>query len=330
MSTVLITGMTASQVKPVTRAGVKTLAGALKTVLEELGHTVDLRPFVIADEEVKPYDHVLVGLGPLKGVGTSYMYEAIQAIDIYSDIASVALFCDDTSTAKIGREFKTITKRPSDYTKPFFMYKREWSLVQPGTTVNDRHLSVIKRLAGMEEDDWYWPVLMPSWSFDHAYVAAAKICSQAAHNVVSFDPTAYFTGEIGPAHSDRDDHFWVTTMGTDSTTIKRMTSLSHWDVVSVSTDYSKILGASAMLVPSSIWSPDIQLASSLNIPVATDWRVLGPLLGVPFEVLPENIEAMTDDERAELAKSQHDALQSHAVGKSTSEVLTKWIEGEQK
>lgn len=333
MSKVLITGMTASQIKTHNKAGIITLAGALKDAVEKSGdHEVDVKPYSISlrdTDDYSKYDRVLVGLGPLKGVGTAYMYEAIQALNDYSDrgSSSVALYCDDTSTAKIGREFKTIVKRPFDYVKPFFMYKREWEYVQnQDSPLFNAHMSVIDILAGNATFDWYWPVFMPSWSFDHGYAAASKICTQAAHHLVSFNPSAYFKRDDISAtpRKDSDREYWATVYDPASPAINRM-GVETWDVEQVKTDSKVLAEASGLLVPSSIWTPDVQIGTSIGLPVATDWRTLGPFLGESFEALPANIELMTRSERDDLAERQSDALESHTAN-TTVEAVSKWLE----
>lgn len=321
--------MTAGHIKRYNRRGNVTLAGVFERVLIEMGAEVTLGPYSIKDRDLEmnnEYDRVLVGLGPLKGLGTAYMYGAIQALNDFGELGStrVAVFCDDTSTLKIGREFKTVLKRPYDYVKPFFSYKREWDQVQDqDSMIFNAHMSMISLLAGEGSTDWYWPVLMPSWTYDLAYVAGSRVCTQAAHNVISFDPSVYFEHQKLEHVETDEDPFWATAWKIGSPQVKRM-GVESWSVENFEEDVTYLREASGILVPSAIWTPDIHMGARLGVPVATDWRTLGPHLGESFEALPANVEMMSRDERSDLAAAQLSALKSRTA-RSTREALEEWL-----
>ncbi|QGF20304.1 hypothetical protein SEA_SIXAMA_125 [Gordonia phage Sixama] len=320
---ILITGMTSRQVNEKTRDGFITLSGAIAGYLRESGHDVDVRAYSFSDQmrsDIAPYDRVFVGLGPLKGIGTAYMYGAIQCLREYQKDA--ILFVDDTDTLKMGREFKTILKRPYDYTKPFFMYKREWAIVEGSEEIKNEHLNVIDALAGNKS--WYWDFLVPSWNFDLAYTAGSKICPHAANRAVSFDPSSAFAIDGDVSEIDREP-VWGTTWNSPSPAINRM-GVREWDVETIPT-YSKhrFSEVSGILVPNSTWAPEITIATSVGTPVACDWRTLGPYLGAPFEALTANIELMGEKDRQNLAIQQKNALLSNSSG-SPETVLEKLLE----
>ena len=65
----------------------------------------------------------------------------------------------------------------------------------------------------------------------------------------------------------------------------------------------------------------------LGIPVATDWRTMGPQFGKPFECLAANVELMTDTERDKLAKEQLDVfLEKSSSREDLPNVLELMIE----
>ncbi|UXE04267.1 hypothetical protein SEA_BLUENGOLD_125 [Gordonia phage BlueNGold] len=306
---IMITGMTARQVNEQSRDGFITLSGSLAKTLRKMGHDVVTKPYQIKDSlkgETGDFDLAFVGLGPLKGIGTAYMYEAVQAIHDY--YGRLVLFVDDTDTKKMGREFKTVLKRPSDYNKPFFMYKREWSTLQD-PKLFEKHMRTVEILAG--HLGTYPPLLVPSWNFDLAYTAAVKLCTEAANNAITFDPSNDFSVDEGASRIERET-LWGTTWDSTSTAINRM-GVYRWDVETIPT-YSKhrMSEVAGLLAPSSIWAPEITIATSVGTPVAADWRVLGPYLGPAFEVLPANIELMSEKERQNLAIEQKDALLSNS------------------
>lgn len=311
---ILITGMTAQHVKAENRDKTRTVASALEDALIRGGHDVKLEPYSIEKSlsgETSKADVAFVGLGPLKGLGTAYMYQAIQAIHDHG--SNVVLYVDDTDTAKIGREFKTVLKRPSDYAKPFFMYKREWSYVQDSSSdLFKNHMNVIDALAGNQNR--YWPVLVPSWTFDLGYTAAAKISTHAANSVISFDPSAHFAFENleRVERVENEVKTWGTMYPTTSPALGRM-GVHSWDVECIKGSPARISEMDGFLVPSPIWTPEVQRSASLGVPVAADWKTLGPQLGAPFEALPSAIEMMDFSSRKELAKQQSKAMAYRAA-----------------
>lgn len=326
---ILITGMTSRQTHEQSRDGFITISGALANILRRLDHEVVVDAYSIKDslaDNGDKYDLVFVGLGPLKGLGTAYMYQALQAIVDNQD--SVILYVDDTDTAKMGREFRTVLKRPFDYLKPFFMYKREWDVVSSNKSVLDSHLEIINILAGYTTS--YWPLLVPSWSFDLAYTAGGRICGRAADAAVSFDPSSEFAIDLSNGNTaveiDRE-LLWGTTWKSTSTAISKM-GVFKWEVETIDT-YSKFRFShvGGVLSPSFIWAPEITIATSVGTPVAADWRELGPQFGDPFEELPANIEMMSQQERDQLAVDQHSVLISRLTDptKIIEELVNKYV-----
>lgn len=321
---ILVTGMTSQQINERNkRNGQITITGAIASALRELGHVVEVGPYSIEKSlagAAESYDCIFVGLGPLKGLGTSYCYQAIQAILDYS--YRVILYVDDTATQKIGREFRTILSRPTDYNKPFFMYKREWAYISNiESDLFKKHLDVIDTLAGNTAVDDHPVIVVPSWTFDLAYSAANKLCSNAANNVFSFEPSDYF--DVSASRTVPEHNTWGTVYPVTSPAVNKM-GVRSWEVETV-TDPRQFGSVSGILVPQAVWSPDIANGVKLGVPVASDWRTLGPQLGESFEALPANIELMNLEERDDLAKDQLIALKSKTFG-STSSILKQAIE----
>lgn len=325
MAKVLITGMTSQQVNEKSKRTGITVAGAIAESLRSENHTVDVRPYSFTESQTtatSEYDIVYIGLGPLKGIGTAYMYQAIQClIDSYAEGKAV-LFVDDTATLKIGNEFKTIMRRPQDYVKPFFMYKREWHVVKDmESRIFQQHLDMINILAG-NTDLWYPPVLVPSWTFDLAFTAGQRICMPAANHAITFDPSIYFAQNLERHTPERD--YWGTFWLPESPPINRM-GVMKWEVEQITRHSWHVLsGSSGVLIPKSIWAPEAYLSASLGIPVAADWRDLGPEFGEPWEALPATIEVMSLDQREELAALQRDTI---VTERSSKEGVTDILDG---
>lgn len=309
---ILVTGMTSQQTNERNkRNGQITIAGAISLALRELGYDVDTCSYSIersitrtADE----YDCVFVGLGPLKGLGTSYCYQAIQAI--LDHPGRTIVYVDDTATQKIGREFRTILSRPTDYNKPFFMYKREWTYLSDiDSELFKKHLGVIDILSGNTPLDDHPVTIVPSWTFDLAYDAANKLCANAADKTLNFDPSEYFDVKSPRVIPDRD--VWGTVYPNTSPAINKM-GVHSWEVETI-TDPRQFGSVSGVLVPKAVWSPDVANSIKLGVPVASDWRTLGPQLGESFEALPANIEMMNLEDRTDLANAQMIAMKSSST-----------------
>lgn len=330
---ILITGQTSAQINETTKRSGLTLSGALAQSLRKQGHDVTVRPYTIAEsldagnEDI--FDHVIVGLGPLKGLGTSYMYGALKCIWDYSverdDSSAVTLFNDDIATKKIGSEHRAIVRRPQDLTKQFFSYKREYDLAREPDTERQL-LEVVEHLTG--ETDWdHPPVLMPTWAQDLGFMACLNISRSCADAMVPFDPTAYFGHDIRRVTSVHEKPYWSTNWKTDSPAINAM-GVREWDVLHNSrSSWNVLAGAHGVLIPSAAWAPELGIAAALGIPTAADWRTLGPALGASFEELPMNIEIMGEKDRTELAKTQYDIInkQNELLG-DCDEVIAATIE----
>lgn len=312
---ILITGMTSSQIHEATKRAGLTLSGALAQSLRKHGHDVTVRPYTIAEslneDRDEVFDHVLVGLGPLKGLGTAYAYGALKCIYDYGvvpgDSQRVTLFNDDIATKKIGNEHRAIVRRPGDLTKQFFSYKREYDTARE-PAVHVQLLEMVEHLTG--NTNWDHPaVLMPAWSKDLGFNACLEISRKCADAMVPFDPTSYFGHDIRRVASVHEKPYWSTNWKTDSPAINVM-GVHEWDVLHNSrASWNVLAGAHGVLIPSAAWAPELGIAAALGIPTAADWRTLGPALGASFEELPMNIEVMSEKERTELAKTQYDVLQ---------------------
>ncbi|QDK02660.1 hypothetical protein PP304_gp112 [Gordonia phage Phendrix] len=306
MSKCLITGMTAGQTHESSKKTGLTVAGAMASALRDRGHTVDVRPYSLTEEhDIKGFDKVFVGIGPLKGLGCGYAYGAMDAIvdTLEVDSDRLCLYLDDTGTGKIGSEIRTITTNPMQYTKPFFSYRKEYQMLVDDPVLLGKHLQAIDMLHG--DWDWYPPMLVPSWTFDLGFAASQKICNAAAFNTVTFDPSVMFGREL--ESNPGDDPYWGT-LHQPEATVKEWGEF-EWPVEFVPrTEWDVLEHAWGCLIPGSTWSPELFLAARAGIPVCANWRVLGPEFGPPFEALPQTVETMHAGQREDLAKQQAELL----------------------
>ena len=312
---ILLTGMTSSQIHESTKRQGLTLAGALAKALRGLGHEVDVRAPIFDDamRGDEDYDFYWVGLGPVKGLGTSYMYGALATIYRQANLGKLAVYLDDTDSKKIGSEFRSVTRRPADLVKPFFSYKRDWQKARQPE--NFPHiLMACDMLGGKNVDLEHPPIYVPAWHFDLAFQAATLVSANTAANLFTADPSVYFKVELDRFRADT--RYWATMWQPESTAITNM-GVRLWDVEPISRfSWGPLSGASGLLVPSATWVPELHIAASIGVPSACHWRTMGPLFGTEFEHLPANMETLTESELTDIAKAQYTQLLKQSTTKA--------------
>lgn len=315
---ILVTGMTSQQTKEDSF-----VAGSLAIALRALGHDVTVEKPSLRDSlDSKTWDHVFVGLGPLHGIGTSSMYGALGVIGAHwSD--KLTLYLDDVDAGKIGSGFRIMEKTPAKLTKPWYTYKREWELAKL-PEVHGWLMNVIDHIINAERD--FPSIIVPAFDFDSAFATAQQVSRGAGSHAVDIDFSAFvpkLADKLPPLDEDelgplKGKDFWATPWEPSGPPIAKMGEL-RWDVVQspsqrMGEQYAR--KASGMLIPAIGWHHLFAQAASAKIPVATNWRVHAKGLGEEYEILPQDVEIMTKDERDHLARLQHTRFWNRAPEQS--------------
>ena len=297
---ILISGMTASQTSEKYDEPARWIAECLR----ESGHDVTVaKPSLasVLDGSPLEWDHVVCGLGPLHGLGTSSMYGALGLIGVYGPAQKLTLFADDLSTGKIGGGLRVMHKVPARLVKPFYVYKREWELArQPA--VHEWLSSVVAYLLGLAREDAP-PIIVPAYRFDSAFSVAHGIVPTLAGKAVAADFSS-FIEPLNPRLFHPEVPWWGTEHKVDSREVLQF--CASWEVHQVSFDKNReeATSATGFLHNWGGWSKRFKQCVDARIPVVTDWRAHAASFGEPYEILAPTMESMTADEREQLVADQ--------------------------
>lgn len=149
---ILLTGMNSGHIREYSRANQVTTAGVLAQTLRDRGHTVSVLPFVVGDVNehnwTRSYDHAIVGLSPLRGLGSAYMYGALAAVQLFGD--DISTYLSEGDDGQTGRDLHTMSQNPKTLVDPFFHYKRGW-LDARGRDVFPLMVDSVRKLAARHD-----------------------------------------------------------------------------------------------------------------------------------------------------------------------------------
>lgn len=128
MKKILITGMTSAQTRETTKDGTRTVAGILADHARARGLDVHVRPFEVSEinslQAVSEYSEAIVGLAPIRGLTSAYMYGALAAIHLFEQTKRCTLYHQDVGGRKTLHDLNAVLSRPESLVDPFFHYKR--------------------------------------------------------------------------------------------------------------------------------------------------------------------------------------------------------------
>lgn len=313
---VLVTGCTASQ----TRRH-DSVAGYIAEALEYAGHHVDVQKPSLTDvlEDNVLYDHVIVGLGPLHGLGTSSMYGALGLIGKYWG-NGLTLYLDDIDSGKIHSGMKgMISERglaTNKLVKPFYSYKREHKIASdPDVTRWLREVITVLLEAGESHPS----MITPSFTYDQGFRTAFAVSRGAGMKVLPIDFTSFVPALTRPQTTDDppvkvttdSQPWWTTEAPVTSPRVRNMGPFT-WEVYRVkSSDVDLFFRSSGYLSPSDEWHLKIRQFPLMGKPVIVPWRSFAYQVDEAFEVLASTVEVMPERDRADLADAQLMTLTSY-------------------
>lgn len=308
---ILITGGTASQIRESTTRYAITLSGLMAKALRERGHEVDVRYFSVLDIDEdttgvdNDYDFVFVGQSPLKGLGSSYCYCALAAQYRFFD--RYAIFTDDLDTRKMNAEWRAALRKPEDFVKPFWQYKKDWQHARRKNTL-PKLLGQVETLIGSEEEK-YPEVFIPGWTYDLAFMSAVHLSPYARLTTHGVDPSPWIDTDLHRCAPD-EKRYWISTLNPTSRPVQQM-GARLWSVEKMNTlTWKELESASGLLAPSAMWTPEVRISLLLGVPVVTDWKAMGTQFGGSFEGLAANVEMLEQSELDDLARAQLESLES--------------------
>ena len=162
-------------------------------------------------------------------------------------------------------------------------------------------------------------VIVPSFTFDNAFVIASKISPGAAVNasIVDFTSVMPSLDEITKTATEQfglnielpDEKWWALEYHSAENRNVKALGPYTWPVVSVTPKEVGVLReCTGYLSPTAGWSPRFMQMTEMGIPVVSPWRIFSKVIGNGFEELASTIETMSNKERAALAELQHAQL----------------------
>jgi len=312
---ILLTGMTSQHCSVSASEKQHSVSWLLKQALTELGHEVDHRNPTLSDT-ADEYDKVLLGLGPLHGMGTNRMYGALSVLARAEAQDKLIVYLDDPNVWNTLGGFKVMRDDPNKLCKEFFRYKLEWDQAREPTYRNWLQ-SVVERMC-----EYAWPrVIAPSFAWTYTADAEIKKHVPQIVDLCEIDPTALYPQTDAVAPTDEVERVWVAESAADDRWLRAQQLLLPLNAYGprglrrpadgqLAEIYRRSWGAlSPPVKPSGWWYPTLLRPTLQECPVATDWRFTDPL-GAEWQLLPGSIESMDERQRADLAIAQRAKLLS--------------------
>ena len=330
MSTVLLTGMTASHASPKANERSLQFSGVLYRALRSAGHQVYwMDPDITwtAEQMASRFDAVLVGLAPITGLPANRCYGALSVINELYLSEKLFMFIDAPEPGQIGASLSSVYKGGTDLFKPFYSYRKQYKQVLE-TSVRGRIESAVSNL-----NEQPWPItLYPMLPWDQANVGKSLPKSSGLPLGINLDSLLIDPhGEGYPIREaiwaiDTYRTKWAvgTARGLSNSTTPMRTSKATTDQ-----DIAALLRRSmgALISPqksgSTWWSYNFIQAMNSNTPIATEWSE-SSRLGDSWSHLASGIESMSESDRMSLADAQRAQYlaEVHSKTETIYELLT--------
>ena len=315
----LVTGTTKQQVGGGTALNYEPVADLFVKGLRLAGCEVEHRKTTIG-EDLAPYDAVLVGLVPFFSIASNQLYHALDVIErAERDGHPILFFVDDWAFPRLVSNLNTHIRYPWQLTKEFFSSRAsyDWACSRKP------ELQVI--VERMRHKPWA-PTIVPAFTWgDHQKLTGEVEMMTQPHYVdvsalareypLTFPPTRERRWVLGTVSDQRKwldslNLSWeVSHLGTKAS--KAPEKMPEADLVQLyaeswgvlSPPYKRILGTGW-------WRNRAVYAARAGAILLADPKEM-PQLGEAYQVVPSDVERMTDTELCSLAAAQREALFKH-------------------
>jgi hypothetical protein len=312
------------------KAGYATLTPLLEQLLTDLGHDTETST-VNVGENLDEFDLIVVGLTSLFSIAGWYMYSIFGLLDRYwiTGRRPVLIYpCDWESS--ISQNTGSACRVLGRLTRPAVSARRpdySWAISQDGQAALSR---VIHRA---DETGWP-PCIIPAFAWGEHSVLTRRITAERHHilDVTSYTPPHPFT-PVPPEDRERrwvlatvKKNFdgWPSVLGLGWPVLwhggggRQTTGLPQKRVQvhesQIIQEYAASWGVACppyvRLCPGGLWRTRVIHAAMTRTPLLADRREM-PQLGEPYAVPADKIEAMSNQELAELAEAQAAVLRAH-------------------
>lgn len=152
---ILITGMTSAQTRE-EKNDRYTVAGELASLMRMQGFTVDVAPFDVNNLDNgrirRRYDRAVIGLAPVRGLTSAYMYGALAAAYLFAETA--AFYLEDVGGRNALADLRAVDRNPTALVDPFHHYKRGYLDARDPDVFPDLARTV-GSLARRTDERWY-------------------------------------------------------------------------------------------------------------------------------------------------------------------------------
>lgn len=326
MSKIFLTGMTAPQASASANAKNMSFAGLVNSVLVSAGHEVtwgdpDVK---LTESDLDTYDSVIVGVGPVTGLGANRVYGALNIIDILWSSDKLTLFIDAPNTTLLASSLKSVDAKPTSLIKEFYAYRKGYKDVVSDIALSSRISSAVYKLANQDWPTTIWPSL-PWKTVDQ--LAIARILPKSHKNFIGINLDSHFIKSNSFPDEKRDK--WVVDTFSNRQIDKLIKTLSHpaslmkWNKGCTDDQVAEQIGKATAAIISPIrgdgtwWSFRYVQCLNAATPIYSDWKETGSV-GHAWGHLAHTIEEMPHEGKLSLSADQKIAYVLNIPDKNTA------------
>ncbi len=309
---VLVTGSTAQQGSPRTASKAPTFSGLYVKALQDGGAEVDfVEPSISYADKLDEYDAVVVGIAPPTSISASKVYPAFFLANQARKQDKLVLLLDAPEVYKTQAAIKSCALNLSDLSKSFYDRRKNYSDLIEDQSFRDE---VFEMISFLYEDEWP-TTIFPAFPWNYKRKTIESLPNLDEDSAVWLNPDSkLLRAEYTAFDSIRKTYWTCDSPKTEwaSFTIKTLTRevvpsrKNGWEYESDTLNRMRSSIGTLVSVYRTAepwWSPALAQSLALNVPVVTDWRSTAHL-GVEWSHLATNVEAMSDEERYDLAVAQ--------------------------
>jgi hypothetical protein len=334
MAKIFLTGMTAPQTSMSANAKNLSFTGVLYKALTQEGHDVTWGDPEISVELgfYDDFDCIIVGVSPITSLSANKAYGALKLINAFWGSNKLRLLIDAPQTNQLAVSFRSIISNPASLVKPFFSYRKNYSLVCSDEGLKKEIFNGVSNLLNLE-----WPItIYPKLPWKSIDAAKSKLPENIAKNFVGVNLDSYIIepelteeDRVSKWVSDEADSYW-----TKRTLKTLLLPISPMKVNKGSTDQDALnqikRSIGCLITPhkndGTWWTYRyIQAINSLT-PVVTEWKE-SMALGPEWAMLGASLETYSQEQKNLLAMAQREIYIVNIPNKKESKNILEKILG---
>lgn len=189
---IILTGYTTDTANGRSQVGFESMSLGLKRMCDALGHETVMKPMRVSttEEDLDWADVLVVGIGPINGIGSRFCLGALDAISkAKKHNCGLVFYVTDWQLHLLRSAHKSVIKKPYNLTKWHMRNRTDFTW---GVHHNEQLMNVVRAFENRP-----WPVtIVPvhDW-FDPESIHGSKLIGHLpARDLVYMDPTVFTTG----------------------------------------------------------------------------------------------------------------------------------------